>query len=114
GRRFIERDEHATAAVARPVAEGIAPRLQPAESIILATAIAGRHACPQHTQRSVLNDPPESRAGRGAGAARLRGGFGLHFPGPMASGRSLSMTAQTKGRIRHIALSVEDPWETAE
>src|ERR1043165_8352113 len=24
------------------------------------------------------------------------------------------MTAQTKGRIRHIALSVEDPWETAE
>src|ERR1041384_2919082 len=25
-----------------------------------------------------------------------------------------SMTAQTKGRIRHIALSVEDPWETAE
>jgi catechol-2,3-dioxygenase len=27
---------------------------------------------------------------------------------------SNSMTAQTKGRIRHIALSVEDPWETAE
>src|SRR3954468_1884998 len=27
---------------------------------------------------------------------------------------SKSMTAQTKGRIRHIALSVEDPWETAE
>jgi methylmalonyl-CoA/ethylmalonyl-CoA epimerase len=26
----------------------------------------------------------------------------------------MSMTAQTKGRIRHIALSVEDPWETAE
>ena len=24
------------------------------------------------------------------------------------------MTAQTKGRIRHVALSVEDPWETAE
>ena len=24
------------------------------------------------------------------------------------------MTAQTKGRIRHIALSVKDPWETAE
>ena len=24
------------------------------------------------------------------------------------------MTAQTRGRIRHIALSVEDPWETAE
>jgi catechol 2,3-dioxygenase-like lactoylglutathione lyase family enzyme len=24
------------------------------------------------------------------------------------------MTAPTKGRIRHIALSVEDPWETAE
>jgi methylmalonyl-CoA/ethylmalonyl-CoA epimerase len=24
------------------------------------------------------------------------------------------MPAQTKGRIRHIALSVEDPWETAE
>ncbi len=24
------------------------------------------------------------------------------------------MTARTKGRIRHIALSVEDPWETAE
>ena len=24
------------------------------------------------------------------------------------------MTAHTKGRIRHIALSVEDPWETAE
>ena len=24
------------------------------------------------------------------------------------------MTAQTKGRIRHIALSVADPWETAE
>lgn len=24
------------------------------------------------------------------------------------------MTAQTKGRIRHIALSVQDPWETAE
>ena len=24
------------------------------------------------------------------------------------------MAAQTKGRIRHIALSVEDPWETAE
>src|ERR1700722_18605893 len=27
---------------------------------------------------------------------------------------SKSMTAQTKGRIRHVALSVEDPWETAE
>ena len=24
------------------------------------------------------------------------------------------MTAQTKGRIRHVALSVKDPWETAE
>ena len=24
------------------------------------------------------------------------------------------MTAQTKGRIRHVALSVADPWETAE
>jgi len=24
------------------------------------------------------------------------------------------MTAQTRGRIRHIALSVKDPWETAE
>ena len=24
------------------------------------------------------------------------------------------MSAQTKGRIRHVALSVEDPWETAE
>src|SRR5260221_6435381 len=24
------------------------------------------------------------------------------------------MTAQTKGRIRHVALSVDDPWETAE
>jgi catechol 2,3-dioxygenase-like lactoylglutathione lyase family enzyme len=24
------------------------------------------------------------------------------------------MTAETKGRIRHVALSVEDPWETAE
>ena len=24
------------------------------------------------------------------------------------------MTTQTKGRIRHVALSVEDPWETAE
>src|SRR5690348_6431626 len=24
------------------------------------------------------------------------------------------MTAQTKGRIRHVALSVTDPWETAE
>jgi hypothetical protein len=22
--------------------------------------------------------------------------------------------SQTKGRIRHVALSVEDPWETAE
>src|SRR5882757_4150254 len=32
----------------------------------------------------------------------------------MAVGKELSMTAQTKGRIRHIALSVEDPWETAE
>jgi len=28
--------------------------------------------------------------------------------------RSKSMTAQTKGRIRHVALSVKDPWETAE
>jgi methylmalonyl-CoA/ethylmalonyl-CoA epimerase len=28
--------------------------------------------------------------------------------------REKSMTAQTKGRIRHVALSVEDPWETAE
>jgi catechol 2,3-dioxygenase-like lactoylglutathione lyase family enzyme len=27
---------------------------------------------------------------------------------------SKSMTAQTKGRIRHVALSVKDPWETAE
>src|SRR5258705_13042240 len=27
---------------------------------------------------------------------------------------SQSMTAQTKGRIRHVALSVKDPWETAE
>jgi methylmalonyl-CoA/ethylmalonyl-CoA epimerase len=27
---------------------------------------------------------------------------------------SKSMTAQTRGRIRHVALSVEDPWETAE
>jgi len=27
---------------------------------------------------------------------------------------SKSMTVQTKGRIRHIALSVTDPWETAE
>src|SRR6187397_2471054 len=33
---------------------------------------------------------------------------------PMAVGKEHSMTAQTKGRIRHIALSVEDPWETAE
>ena len=24
------------------------------------------------------------------------------------------MTAQTRGRIRHVALSVKDPWETAE
>ena len=24
------------------------------------------------------------------------------------------MTVQTKGRIRHVALSVKDPWETAE
>src|SRR3954467_8441307 len=32
----------------------------------------------------------------------------------MPDGRSKSMTAQTRGRIRHIALSVEDPWETAE
>ena len=27
---------------------------------------------------------------------------------------SKSMTVQTKGRIRHVALSVKDPWETAE
>ncbi len=32
----------------------------------------------------------------------------------MHGGRSKSMTAQTRGRIRHIALSVKDPWETAE
>src|SRR5215203_6828660 len=32
----------------------------------------------------------------------------------MAVGKEHSMTAQTKGRIRHVALSVEDPWETAE
>src|ERR1044072_7750178 len=27
---------------------------------------------------------------------------------------SRSMTSQTKGRIRHVALSVKHPWETAE
>src|SRR5215210_3766482 len=27
---------------------------------------------------------------------------------------SKSMTSQTRGRIRHVALSVKDPWETAE
>jgi catechol 2,3-dioxygenase-like lactoylglutathione lyase family enzyme len=32
----------------------------------------------------------------------------------MADEGSKSMTAQTKGRIRHVALSVKDPWETAE
>jgi hypothetical protein len=38
-----------------------------------------------------------------------------YAPAPVAKCRgSKSMTAQTKGRIRHVALSVEDPWETAE
>jgi len=48
----------------------------------------------------------ESSSSLGAGCPAIS----RYTPEPMAVERSISMTAQTKGRIRHVALSVQDPW----